>query len=154
MNFPLLIALVGLSTVFVGGCAEEACAVEGGSYDARTRVPLSALADAFDVSDLPTMDSRLVCNLDAGVPFDPVTGPPGYSRTEGCGLVTFSTSGTPWRRTTIFDAESGELVGAYKLDDVYSVLPGTSCSGAAFIAGVAPTPPCEETAVRYCTQGE
>lgn len=56
-------------------------------------------------------------------------------RSDGCGSVQFTTLGYAWPREFNFDSASGELIGAARMDDVGTELPGTPCLDAAYVAG-------------------
>lgn len=56
-------------------------------------------------------------------------------RSEGCGRVQFHTIHPAWPRDYNFDAASGKLIGAARLDDAGFAFPGTPCEDAGYVAG-------------------
>jgi hypothetical protein len=111
-----------------------------------TRVPLDALCRNNCPRSLQEYLQLLACEEldDAGIHeieqgHDPTDGGAELGfvllRSDGCGSVQFSTLAPSWPRYFNFDASSGELIGAARLDDIFTTVAGTPCMDAAFVAG-------------------
>lgn len=70
----------------------------------------------------------------------------GMERTVGCGRIMYE---EPYRSRRIYDAQSGQLLGAAESSDVSVELSGTECDAAAFVGGLWDAT-CEEGEVVRC----
>lgn len=133
-----------------GGSAHETCTTEPmprwpgfdpGTVMSATRIPLAVLCPAGACpATLQAFASSLRCSAPASVAGDAEDA--GWScplndwlRREGCGQVQFDTIPCRWPRHFNFDASTGALVGAARLDDIGEPLAGTRCLDAGYVAG-------------------
>jgi hypothetical protein len=110
------------------------------------RAPLAALCQRGCAQSLSDFMADLDCLAvpdDGGVDdvkddFDGGLAVESWLRSEGCDSVQFFGKGLTWYRNYNFDADTGELIGFAKLDDVGGPLPGAgadTCRSATWIAG-------------------
>jgi hypothetical protein len=114
------------------------------SVTSATRVPLDLycqgiqcpqnLNDFLKIFTCAELDDAGIASLDprndGGVELTDA-----WLRSDGCGSVQFSTLPFSWPRHFNFDAQSGVLIGAARLDDIGTSVPGTPCNAAGYVAG-------------------
>lgn len=132
--------------------AGERCHLESGVFGeyGATRIPLDVFVQNGFAATIESTSNALVCGTEpvAGVAScDQVAD---VARIEGCGRIAFVTAAPGWPRDRVFDATSGALIGAGRLDDVGTELEGTSCVDAAYVAGEYPLHECADAVVRCC----